>query len=89
MHLNEIEIIPVAAESLGVRSLCTFVRTPDVSILFDPSAALANRFALEPHPLEYQELAHTLATIRRHAEESDILSVSHYHYDHIRPGFEN
>ncbi len=89
MHLDDIEIIPIAAESLGVRSLCTFVRTPDVSILFDPSAALANRYALEPHPMEYQELNSTLKAIRNHAKESDILSVSHYHYDHIRPGFEN
>ena len=89
MRLDDIEITPIAAESLGVRSLCTFVRTPDVSILFDSSAALANRYALEPHPLEYQELAHTLADIRSCAEDSDILSISHYHYDHIRPGFEN
>ena len=89
MHLDDIEIIPIAAESLGVRSLCTLVRTPDVSILFDPSAALANRYALEPHPLEYQELTRKLETIRSYAKESDVLSISHYHYDHIRPGFEN
>jgi len=89
MHLDDIEIIPIAAESLGVRSLCTLVRTPDVSILFDPSAALAKRYSLDPHPLEYQELIRTLKSVRHHAEESDILSISHYHYDHIRPGFEN
>ncbi|MGY5881093.1 MAG: hypothetical protein RTV31_12635 [Candidatus Thorarchaeota archaeon] len=89
MHLNEIEIIPVAAESLGVRSLCTMVRTPDVSILLDPSAALAKRFGLEPHPLEYQALRTTLDEITAYATEASILSFSHYHYDHVRPGFQN
>ncbi|MGY5859322.1 MAG: hypothetical protein RTU63_08125 [Candidatus Thorarchaeota archaeon] len=89
MHLDDIEIIPVAAESLGVRSLCTMVRTPDVSILLDPSAALAKRYALEPHPLEYEALRSSLEEIRTYANEASILSISHYHYDHIRPGFEN
>ena len=89
MHLNDMEIIPIAAESLGVRSLCTMVRTPDVSILLDPSAALAKRFTREPHPQEYQALRNALNDIRTHAKEASIFSISHYHYDHIRPGFEN
>lgn len=89
MHLDEIEIIPIAAESLGVRSLCTMVKTPDVSILLDPSAALAKRYNLEPHPFEYQALRMVLDEIQVHAKEASILSISHYHYDHIRPGFEN
>ena len=89
MHLDDIEIIPIAAESLGVRSLCTMVRTPDVSILLDPSAALAKRYALEPHPLEYQALRNALNEIHTHAKDASIFSISHYHYDHIRPGFDN
>ncbi|MHA2022788.1 MAG: MBL fold metallo-hydrolase, partial [Candidatus Thorarchaeota archaeon] len=63
--------------------------TPDVSILFDPSAALAKRFTLEPHPLEYHALQSSLEEIRTYAKEASILSISHYHYDHIRPGFDN
>jgi len=89
MHLNEIEIQPIAAESLGVRSLCTFVRTPDVSILLDPSAALAKRYGFEPHPLEYKALRESLGAIQSLANEASILSISHYHYDHVRPGFQN
>ncbi|NHI88499.1 MAG: hypothetical protein EAX87_03190 [Candidatus Thorarchaeota archaeon] len=89
MKIGEIEITPLAAESLGTRSLCTHVSTPDVSILFDPSAALAKRFKLEPHPTEYIALKKSLQAITKTAAESDILSLSHYHYDHVRPGFEN
>ena len=89
MYLDEIEIIPIAAESFGVRSLCTMVRTPDISILLDPSAALAKRFNLEPHPLEYSVLRDTLNEIKIRASEVSIISISHYHYDHVRPGFHN
>ena len=89
MKLGDIEVTPLAAESLGTRSLCTQIKTPDISILFDPSAALAKRYNLLPHPSEYLALKNSLSTIMKVADESDILSISHYHYDHVRPGFEN
>jgi len=89
MNIDEIEVSPLAAESLGIRSLCTLVRTPDVSVLFDPSAALARRYGLEPHPMEYLALQDSLERIRAATEEVDIVSISHYHYDHVRPGFTN
>jgi predicted metallo-beta-lactamase superfamily hydrolase len=89
MKLGDIEITPLAAESLGTRSMCTHVATPDISILLDPSVALAKRYNLEPHPTEFLALTNSLGKIRKVATESDILSISHYHYDHVRPGFEN
>ena len=89
MNIDEIEVSPLAAESLGVRSLCTLIRTPDVSILFDPSAALAKRYNLEPHPDEYLALQSSLERIDLAIKEADIISISHYHYDHVRPGFTN
>ncbi|MFW9806171.1 MAG: hypothetical protein ACFFFK_05530 [Candidatus Thorarchaeota archaeon] len=89
MKIDDIEITPIAAESLGTRSLCTRVVTHDVAILFDPSAALAKRYNLEPHPDEYLALRNALESIERAALETKVLSVSHYHYDHVRPGFEN
>ncbi|MDF1538069.1 MAG: hypothetical protein P1Q69_04120 [Candidatus Thorarchaeota archaeon] len=85
MKIGDIEVKPLAAESMGVRSLCNFVTTPDVSILFDPSAALAFRPPCEPHPEEYRALERALERIRTHANSADVLSVSHYHFDHVRP----
>ena len=87
MILGEMEITPLAAESMGVRSLCTQVTTPDLSIVLDPSAALSKRYRLEPHPLEYELLLKSLESIFMSARKADLLSVSHYHYDHVRPGF--
>lgn len=72
---------------MGVRSLCVRLSTPNVRILFDPSAALARRYRLEPHPLEYRRLRETLDRIHVEAKAADILSISHYHYDHVRPRF--
>ncbi|MFW9799938.1 MAG: hypothetical protein ACFFD9_05850, partial [Candidatus Thorarchaeota archaeon] len=87
MRIGKIEAVPIAAETLGVRSLCTKVSTPDITILLDPSAALAMRGGLEPHPQEYRLLMKSLERILTEARTSDVLSVSHYHYDHVRPGF--
>ncbi|MFW9807967.1 MAG: MBL fold metallo-hydrolase [Candidatus Thorarchaeota archaeon] len=89
MKLGKFQITPLAAESLGSRSLCTEVVTPDFHILLDPSAALAKRYNLEPHPLEYVALKKSLNAITISAEKADALSISHYHYDHVRPGLTN
>ncbi|MHA2024418.1 MAG: MBL fold metallo-hydrolase [Candidatus Thorarchaeota archaeon] len=89
MNIGDIKVNPLAAESMGTRSLCTEIITPDIHLLLDPSAALAKRNNLEPHPLEYLALKNQLTTIRTSAKASDALSISHYHFDHIRPGFVN
>lgn len=89
MELGSIKITPLAAESLGTRSLCTEVITPNLNIVLDPSAALAKRHNLEPHPLEYRTLKSQLSAIRTSTSIADALSISHYHYDHVRPGFVN
>ncbi|MFW9890425.1 MAG: hypothetical protein ACFFER_19795, partial [Candidatus Thorarchaeota archaeon] len=87
MRTGEIEVMPLAAESLGVRSFCTLIKTPDIHMVLDPSAALAMRARLEPHPIEYQTLIRSLERIFVESRNADVLSISHYHYDHIRPGF--
>ncbi len=89
MRIGEIEVTPLAAESMGVRSLCTEIETPDIKIVLDPSAALAYRPPYDPHPLEYRALDAALQRIRLNVEDADILTISHYHFDHVRPGVTN
>ncbi|MFW9933032.1 MAG: hypothetical protein ACFFDR_10285, partial [Candidatus Thorarchaeota archaeon] len=89
MKIGDIDVIPLAAESLGVRSLCTKIKTPDLSILLDPSAALAFRPPHEPHPKEYLALQEAHIRIEEAAKDCDILTISHYHFDHVRPGATN
>jgi len=87
--VGDIEVEPLAAESMGLRSMCTKVTTPDLTIILDPSAALSARYGLEPHPQEYRQLEQSLQTIFVAARSADAISISHYHYDHVRPGFTN
>jgi len=86
--LKEMLVLPVASESLGVRSMCTYVETPDVRILLDAGVSLGpNRFGYPPHPREYKALRDRREEIIRFAERSDVITVSHYHFDHHTPSY--
>jgi len=86
--LRRIRVTPLAAESLGVRSICTFVETPDVKILLDAAASLGpSRWGLPPHPREYRALAECRERISKAAEKADVITISHYHFDHHTPSF--
>jgi hypothetical protein len=77
---------PIASESLGVRSMATYVETKDCKIFIDPSAALGpSRYGLPPHPVEMEALEEAKREISEMARNCDILIISHYHYDHYDP----
>lgn len=79
------KITPVCSESLGVRSLAVFVETSDVKIFIDPSAALGMHYGLDPTEEEWNQLAYFKEKIREIASDCDIITISHYHYDHYDP----
>ncbi|MGZ7109584.1 MAG: MBL fold metallo-hydrolase [Methanobacterium sp.] len=79
------KIIPLAFESLGVRSMCTFVET-DQKILIDPGTSIApKRFGYPPWKNEFEALYETRARIEEYAEKANIITISHYHHDHYTP----
>ena len=85
---KKIKVTPLAEESLGVRSMCTYIETPDTKILLDAGAALApKRLGLPPHPQEYQALAQCRKRIEQKAQTADIITISHYHFDHHTPSY--
>jgi len=80
------KIIPISSDSMGVRSMATYVETKDCKILIDPSAALGpKRYNLPPHQKEQEVLFNTKNKISEVANKCDILTISHYHYDHYDP----
>jgi predicted metallo-beta-lactamase superfamily hydrolase len=88
--LKYIRVVPLAAESLGVRSMCTYVETPDLRILLDAGVSLCpNRFGLPPHPIEFKAIEHCRRKIAEAAEKAKIVTLSHYHFDHHTPSFED
>jgi len=87
MVINEmLKVKPLAFDSFGVRSMATFVETDDIAVLIDPGVSLApSRYNLPPHPMEEQRMSETWEAIKEHAARSDVLVVTHYHYDHHDP----
>jgi len=76
----------MASDSLGVRSMATYVETKDCKILIDPSAALGpKRYGLPPAEQEMMALEKMKNEIAKTVKQCDILTISHYHYDHYDP----
>ncbi len=79
------KVIPLAAESLGVRSMATYVEVGRTGILIDPGATLAHvRFGLPPSEDEWEALRRANDRISAYAARSSFVFVSHYHEDHFR-----
>ncbi|MEM3695030.1 MAG: hypothetical protein QXJ11_03620 [Candidatus Bathyarchaeia archaeon] len=88
--LKKIRVVPLAAESLGVRSMCTYVETPDVKVLLDAGVSLCpQRFGLPPHPLEFKAIIESRRRIAEAAKKAEIVTLSHYHFDHHTPSYED
>ena len=78
----DIEI--VAAESLGVRSLCCFVKTKNHRILIDPGIALGyTRYGLLPHPVQVAVDERIQRKIIERWSEATEIVISHFHGDHV------
>jgi predicted metallo-beta-lactamase superfamily hydrolase len=88
--LEKIKVMPLAAESFGVRSMCTLVETPDVKVLLDAGVSLCpNRFSLPPHPIEFKTIDRLRKRIAEAADKAEVVTISHYHFDHHTPSFKD
>jgi hypothetical protein len=80
------KILPVAFDSFGARSMATFVETKDVRIFIDPGVSVSpDRYSLPPHTIELDRHRDLWIAIKRWVDISDIVIVTHYHYDHHNP----
>jgi predicted metallo-beta-lactamase superfamily hydrolase len=78
-------VTPLAAESLGVRSVATYVECGQTRVLIDPGAMLApSRFNLPPVGEEWEALRRANDRISGYAARASLIFVSHYHEDHFR-----
>jgi len=77
------KVLPLAFDSLGVRSMCTLVETGKLRLLLDPGVALGpTRYGLGPTPEEWRALELSRALIMEVAKRAEVVAVTHYHYDH-------
>jgi predicted metallo-beta-lactamase superfamily hydrolase len=88
--LRHIRVVPLAAESFGVRSMCTYVETRDVRVLLDGGVSLCPiRYGLPPHPQEFRAIIEARRKISEAARKAELVTISHYHHDHVTPSFED
>ena len=79
------KVIPLAADSLGVRSMATYVECGQTRVLIDPGASLApSRFNLPPADEEWEALKRANDRISGFATAATVVFISHYHEDHFR-----
>jgi hypothetical protein len=79
-----VHVCPLAADSLGVRSMATYVECGPTRLLIDPGATLAeSRFALPPSRAEREALGRATDRIAGFAVRATHVFVSHYHEDHF------
>ena len=69
--------------------MALYLTTPDVKLLIDAGASLGPRSHRIPHPLEYKALKETRSKLERFAKKSDIITISHYHFDHYTAAWTN
>lgn len=79
-------IMPLAFDSFSTRSVATYVDTKDCKILIDPGIAIApSRYGLAPHPIEVKSLQEGWNLIKKYVKAADVMTLTHYHYDHHNP----
>ncbi len=76
----------IAFDSFGVKSMCTLVKTNDVTVTLDPG--LAWETDSFPLPLVRKAAldAKYMNAIKKACRLSDVIIITHYHYDHHLPG---
>jgi predicted metallo-beta-lactamase superfamily hydrolase len=80
-----VRIVPLAADSLGVRSMATYVEAGTTGVLIDPGATLAPaRYGLPPSQEEWDAFKRANDRISAYAARARYVFVSHYHDDHFR-----
>ena len=70
-------------DSMGAKSSCTYVKTPDVKIVIDPGISIMH----DSFPAKPSDKIMWLETgknkIINVCRDADIIIISHYHYDHF------
>jgi len=86
----KINFKPVWFDSMGAKSSCSIVETPDINILIDPGISiLHNSFPASDDTKKRWEKQGRNAILNQF-EKADLIIITHYHYDHyFRDNFED
>ncbi|OYT27109.1 MAG: hypothetical protein B6U97_02355 [Candidatus Altiarchaeales archaeon ex4484_96] len=72
----------IAYDSLGVKSMCTQVKTSDTTITIDPGVSIETDSYPVPKEKREKLVEQYHDKIKKSCEKSEFIIISHYHYDH-------
>lgn len=80
--VGKMKVLPVWFDSMGAKSMATFIETPEIKVIIDPGFAV-----MQPsYPLGDREkntfLKVARERVKKYTEKADIVIISHFHYDH-------
>lgn len=79
------EIEYIAFDSFGVKSSCILATTPDVRICVDPGIAIETGSFPFPRDVKFALMEKYRLRIAKACSKADVVTISHYHYDHHQP----
>jgi predicted metallo-beta-lactamase superfamily hydrolase len=79
---GRIRVHPIWADSLGAKTFATLVETPDLRILIDPGAAEMQPSFPFTERQRTKVRQRAISQLRQAARTSDMVVITHYHYDH-------
>jgi len=80
--VREMSILPIWFDSMGAKSMCTYIETPDVKILIDPGVAIMQPSFPNSDEEKVLFLEVAIERVREFCKKADIVIITHYHYDH-------
>ena len=86
VKILDLDIIPLAGESLGTRSMAVSVRGKKTQFVIDPGVDVApRRYDLPPHSVELDRRKEHRLNILNSIKQIHVAGywVSHYHLDHF------
>jgi predicted metallo-beta-lactamase superfamily hydrolase len=78
------KVTPIWADSLGAKSFCTLVETPDLTLLIDPGASILQKGFPAPDVVKEERLKDAWKAITAAAGRATHVAITHYHHDHYR-----
>lgn len=75
----------IAFDSFGIKSMCTQIKTKNISILIDPGIAVETDSFPLPLTKRLFLKAKYKRKIKNRCKNSDIVIITHYHWDHHIP----
>ena len=77
-----LEFKPIWFDSMGAKSSCTFVKTPDIKLLIDPGISIMQSSFPASESKKNLWLQKGKDEIKKILRDVDSVVITHYHYDH-------